>query len=438
MTITLASFNKSRSVPAHLTGCALIGYMGYRAVIWALKKCQKIEKIEQVATISDLKISEDKITMGQGEYIVFRFNEKGQRSAISADEFEIAYQILLSCAPSDLAKMGINSGERYELIKRKLENIDPSLKAIFVPKTLYELIFIRKSIKEDYKFGELCEKLISNIESRTADKEIEIQTMRAEKCWHQCYFEDAGNSQCCKVKKLAYRLNNIILKELKPLPAGFTYKEFLDFTQKEIDFLLDYHERPFAATRVYPCPTTNFKLESQSGGVKPMGLRGEKDASIIRKALTLECSEIARHSLFLYRGADFQKDSTISPFTTNTAYSLSYGASLFAGSLYDGGAAAFHYMRKEKNAYAIAVPFDKLHNSLFFVPSSHSVAQLSGRGEIFHARTKVWKNFELQKLEGMWGFVNGRKRDHLRSDLSKEDLEAQFQNYKSRAFQLKD
>lgn len=134
-----------------------------------------------------------------------------------------------------------------------------------------------------------------------------------------------------------------------------------------------------------------------------MGIRNETDAQIIRDAIAFECSKIAVHSLFLYRGSDFQKDSASSLPEQDKPYSLSYGSSLFAGCLYDGGATAFHYMRNEKNAYAVPLAFHQLDDSPFFVPTTHPVAQLSGDGEIFHARTKAWKDFDLLKIGGMKG-----------------------------------
>ena len=46
---------------------------------------------------------------------------------------------------------------RYELIKIKLKEIDETLEAVFVPRTLYELIFIRECIKEDLDHKNPCQ-----------------------------------------------------------------------------------------------------------------------------------------------------------------------------------------------------------------------------------------------------------------------------------------
>lgn len=108
---------------------------------------------------------------------------------------------------------------------------------------------------------------------------------------------------------------------------------------------------------------------------------------------------------------------------------------------YDGGATAFHYMRDQPNGYAIPILFDQLNISAFLVPPLHTVAQLFGEGEFFHARTKVWQGFNsYQELGGVMDTLALRKRknrEYLMSDLNKEALTTLFQKYKSRAIQLK-
>ncbi|MBA3603083.1 MAG: hypothetical protein H0W50_05460 [Parachlamydiaceae bacterium] len=94
-------------------------------------------------------------------------------------------------------------------------------------------------------------------------------------------------------------------------------------------------------------------------------------------------------------------------------------------------------MRNGQNAYAVPVTFDQLNDSPFFVPTTHTVAQLFGDGEIFHARTKAWKDFDLKKIGGMNVGAKGHVRDHLSSNLGKEEVDSQFKAYKNKAFQLK-
>ncbi len=452
--------------PKKLTTSSPLGHTEFSIIT----NCQNTEEVDQIAQkkiiegkiisdfpkpftniISDLEISADKVTVGQGEYVVFHKLPTGEKHHLSRETFEYVYKVLLQHSPAFLINCGAeraseNCANRYELLMTKLKEIDPTLEAFFVPKTLYELIFIRKCIQEDLKNKGICELLSPSIHKKAELcedflKEInEIKLQR--KCWHLCCFRDAGDNEHVGVKDVTFRLNKAIFKAFNPSSEGFSHQEFSFFTEKEIDFLKGHHKHyceTSEAELIYSCntpgPTTSFGFDVRR--IKPMGIRNENDAQIIRKAVALDCSKIAQHSLLLYRGADFQIDSTSYCNNKNTPYSLSYGSSLFAGCLYDGGATAFYYMRNEKNAYAIPLFFDQINNSPFFVPTTHSVAQLFGLGEIFHARTKAWKDFDLEKIMGVDMGVNGHIRDHLKSDLNQEDLNAQFETYKSIAFQLK-
>ena len=246
-------------------------------------------------------------------------------------------------------------------------------------------------------------------------------------------------------------MNHVVAKALSPTASGLTHEELSNHTEKEIKFLKAHYQKGLEEMEKLskgikidsigdcstPGPTTNFGYESNRGASRSMGIRDEKDAQIIRDAIAIDCSKVAQRAFILYRGADFQNDSANCWSSNDKPYSLSFGSSLFAGSIYDGGATAFHYMRNGQNAYAIPIPFDQLNSSPFFIPPTNTVAQLFGDGEIFHGRTKVWKDYDLNQIGGMNIGVNGRKRDHLKSELSKDELINQFQNYKNQAIQLK-
>lgn len=453
-------------------GLVVLAYLGYHAVCWIMHKCQRIEKVNQVIQkmselifahssrslvnrVSSVEISQGTMTMGQGEYIVFHQLPNGEKRPVSNETFEKVYKVLLQYSPAALANSGSDTAieacaNRYELLKANLREIDPTLEAVFVPRTLYELVFIRNCIQEDLAHNKICRYLSPSLqeidvqlfennqqqyEKCLINKEAE-QKLR--KCWHLCYFTDMGDNEHSGVKAVAYRLNEVMLNAFNPSSEGFTHQELLSFAEKEMEFLKEHHKNVNAvSSSSTPGPTTNFGPDSTRGEIKPMGIRHETDAQIIRNALALDCSKIAQHAFFLYRGANFQKDSSTCWTDHDTPYSLSFGTSLFAGCLYDGGATAFHYMRNGQNAYAIPVPFEQLNDSPFFIPTTHTVAQLFGNGEIFHARTKAWKDFDVHQIGGMQINVNGHIRDHLRSQLSQEVLCTQFRAYKNKAFQLK-
>lgn len=475
-------------------GLAIVGYLGYHSVRWIINKCQRTQKVDVVAQqnlkppiifppkslinrVSHLEISPDKITKGQGEYIIFHQLPNGQKQQLSKETFEQVYKILNQHAPLTLIQSGSDNAaeecaNRYELIKAKIKEIDSTLELVFIPRTLYELIFIEKCIREDLRDKKICPFLLPLLDAKFLEvttKEYESylndkKTKQIEKkCWHLCHFMDAGDNEHLHVKNVAYRLNKAMIKAFNPTPEGFTHQELSTLAEKEIEFLKMHYKKcneelererkgegvKSIANCNTPGPTTNFGFESYRGSIKPMGIRHEKDAQIIRNAIALECSQLAHHSLFLYRGGHFQKDSAYCLTDRNIPYSVSLGTSLFAGCVHDGGATAFHFMRdkeiylkifkqdKENEAYAIPIPFDQVKNSVFYIPPKNTVAQLFGDGEIFHARTKAWKDFDLKKLKGMNMGANGYKRDHLTSHLNQEEHISQFQYYKNQAVQLK-
>jgi hypothetical protein len=465
-----------------VVGIAAIGYLGYHAVRWIIAKCSKTEKVDQAAqkvfkpqipinsidpVLEELKKRPEQIKMGHGEYVVFKNSPEGEKEALSRDTFEKAYQVLDQYSPaaivnnnSDKNAAAEQCANRYELIRTKIKEIDPSLEIAFIPRSLYELIFVRKCIKEDLKAKEVCPLLEPYVQSHLhypdeyanspLGKEITKQ-MEAEKvkrkCWHLCYFNDAGDNQQGSVKDVAYRLNRVITKALLPQKGGFTYKELTEFTEKEIDFLKAHHTKyPEYLEQIKTdkahaiknldksSPTTSFGVTTTWGSINSMSIRDDKDAQILRNAMALECSKVAQKSFLLYRGADFQSDSPISRNNANEPFSLSYGTGPLAGVLYDGGATAWHFMRNEQNAYVIPLPFEKLNDSPFYIPPSNAVSQLFGKGEIFHGRTKVQKGYENPTVQGV---QFDRRTGHLKSNLTKEELVAQFQECKKAAIQLK-
>ncbi len=397
-----------------------------------------------------LDIPNGSINTGQGEYIVFHSLD-GERKDVERDTYEKVYDILNSYAPIAIVNRNSDSaGEcenRYSIIKSKVKEIDPSLEIAFVPRTLYELIFIRKCIREDLKHGEICEELDSCRHSRTlkhfnedVNEYDSFQRERAEykekrKCWHLYSYRDTGDNHHPGVRDVAYRLNRSISKKLAPMHEGFTYEKLSQFAESEIEFLKQIYCKIDSSISSCdnPGPTTSFGFESERGSIKPTGIRNDKDAQIIRNAIAMECSKIAQRAFLLYRGGNFQKDAAIQ---RDKSYSLSYGHSLFAGCLFDGGAIAFRYMRNQENAYVISVPYDQLNNSPFYLPSTNAITQLFGKGEIFHARTKAWKDFDPKNLGGISYYVAG-DISLLKSELPKEEFIAQFQSYKDQAIQLK-
>lgn len=397
-----------------------------------------------------------KITMGHGEYIVFHQSADGLTSEVSKETYEEVYAIFMRNSPAAI----INNGgmvddclNRYETIKSQIKELDPTLEAVFVPRTLYELIFIRKCIEEDIEHKAVCEFVSSTLHASQRPEyaamfaQFKEQYRTQRECWHLCYFDHAGDNEHREVKEMAFRLNKVMVDTLFPQNEGFTHEKISTHVAREIEFLKaqfnigsDLLERSRKGEKVdlirscsNPGPTTNFRYELS----KPMGIRNDADAKIITDAVALDCSTLAQKAFFLYRGASCLKDLPFCEKDETRASSISYGTSLFAGCVFDGGATAFHYMRSRPYAYAISIPFDQLHESPFFIPPTNAICQFAGDGEIFHGRSKAWAGFDLKQLDGMNCGGNGHKTEHLGSQLTREELLAQYDQYMSTAIQFK-
>src|ERR1700691_3191088 len=101
------------------------------------------------------------VTMGHGEYVVFYELPNGEKRELSRDAFEQVYKIFNQFSLAAIMKSGSGKeaeeyANRYERIKKNVKEIDPTLEVAFVPRTLYELIFIRECISEDLKHNDIC------------------------------------------------------------------------------------------------------------------------------------------------------------------------------------------------------------------------------------------------------------------------------------------
>jgi hypothetical protein len=436
---------------------ATVCYLGYRVIKWITKTTIEMAKIHQIA---QERISQ-KITTGQGEYVVFYPSTLTEKKNLTKASYSQVYAVINQFSPiaiineeasDDVAKQE-KCEKRYELIKLEIKKIDSDLEVAFVPSTLYELIFIRKCIEEDLKQGTICP-LILPINHTTKvehyDKQNDYDNFVREmskqkkerKCWHLCCFEDFGENDHPSVEKVAQRLNEVVVETLKPTSEGFSVPEFIQHVNEQLNFFKNHHKTCCKKIENVPTlvaegkigPTINFGYEEiGESDLKPMGIRDDKDAQIIRNAVALECSEIAKKSFLIFRGADYQMDSIC---RNKRVQSLSYGYRLFSGGIFDGGATAYTYMRNAKNAYATPVPFEQLKNSPFYISIANTVALLFSRGEIFHCRTKAPKGYNLQELDGI-NIDYEDKLTHLESDFTKEELLAEFQSYHKQAIQLK-
>jgi hypothetical protein len=441
-------------------GFAIVGYLGCHLVKWIREKCEKTEKIDSLARdvlqnvaeasnspsltsrVTQLSPTEGTIQSGHGEYLVFKKDAEGNRFEVSEETFKKVYPILTEFSPQQMIRKDYSSEQisnRHTLIQNRLQEIDPDVKILFVPRTLWDLTFIKESIEEDLQRGSICD--YQDLTTHRNHPEIPPN------CWHVTIFRKIGDSHHVAIQNIAYRLNQIILKTL-PQKEGYTAQEFIALAQEKITYLKDYkityeanfkkhqndpskHKEPLIDYN-YAGPTSNFATELYRGSVKPMGIRNDEDAALVERAIELECHAIAKESFILYRGAEFEKDLPCRAKDPSQAHSLSFGTGLFAGCMFDPGATAFHFMREKADAYAIPIPFEKARSGPFYIPPDNTFAQLFGEGETFHARTKVWHQYK--------GFIQGfqsKRIDLIETNFTKEELISQFLALKQNAIFLK-
>jgi hypothetical protein len=422
-------------------------------------------------------LPKDIIQNGYGEYLIYRIAPNGKKEAITDIEYEKIFNIIeeVRALKGDLIPQN-----RHNYLKTKIQKeLDQNVFISFIPRTIYELMYLRECIQEDVDKQfccNACESGIANaLQEKTPDNEKQkiINSALEKGFWQQCLFEDKDyeaqfaqknqfDYRIPHIQKIAARLNYVALEEFKKCCShneGFTYEEIQQIQSELLTFFKELHnsqsELHEKASKVfewtYPGIARQFAEEKirDNGCVKryPQGIANERHEKIIHNAIQLECSNEAAKGMVLYRGSELAKDDvTRQDFeswpASTCANSLSYGSSLFAGALYDGGASAFHYMRENYlDAQALIVPLKKILSAkaVFHAFYVHPLIQLMSRGEIFHPRTKVW---ELNSEEKILGFLGLAKINYAkvkiccRTSLSKEGMEKKFSKYKNKVYLL--
>ena len=378
--------------------------------------------VKRLYLSADRQKDSTKILEGHGEYIVFQKSSDEEINPVSDEIYQKVYKILRYYSPKAIIDRREEiPSSLYEKIKTEIKKIDPKLEIVFIPQTLYELLLIRKSIEEEMTIE--CPNISSNPNHTLTDR---LSYAKGRKCWHLCCYDGTNEEDYAKgAEILAYQLNRAFVKKLSLLPEGLTLHEIKNLVEEQIRFLSIH-------CQILP---SEFKIFLKSGlsssfsyPMTELTVYNKRDMDIIRKCIDIECSEIARKSFLLYRGACFQNDALSD---IKSEHTLSFGTSLFAGCFYDIKATAFHYMkRKFEDAFIISIPFEKLPESIFHIPTTNTFLQLTGFGEIFHARTKASKDVDFSNITGIFLVeITVDQIEHLRSHLDLTSLIDQFNNY---------
>ncbi|PJD97597.1 MAG: hypothetical protein CK425_02925 [Parachlamydia sp.] len=108
--------------------------------------------------LEDMRASHP-IISGQGEYVAYHVKDD-QRLAVSLETYEKVYEIFAKHLPHFSKSSLLEEGsKRYESLRTKIKEIDPSLEITFIPRTLYELIYIQGCIEEDLTHKAICPRI---------------------------------------------------------------------------------------------------------------------------------------------------------------------------------------------------------------------------------------------------------------------------------------
>ncbi len=366
------------------------------------------------------RFPEDTISDGYGEYIVFRDSEED--SQIDKQLFRKLFPILKD------SSLGGADG-RSSLIEKQIQSIDPSLKIAFVPRVLFELLFTKTMIEHEMQKISFCDGM--QIYKANAQRGF-VPTFepalieeywsghvpdRFDSCWHiGGVIDDDWILNASEERKgmraevlaiLAYRMNQLCVDKLHP-KSHFTLGQI----RGHLDETLKYfhaHAGIGRNGRIFDLienraffrpngPALSFGALASAYSrvqVEPTALT-TSNRWIVDRALDIECSKAAEDAVVLYRAGSFEADKQI-PDSAFTDRSLSFGTSLFAGSFEDGSACVFHYGAfKRRTIYALIIPKSELATSPFYYQSIDPIDQLTSKGELFHARSKLGMDRESE------------------------------------------
>lgn len=383
-----------------------------------------------VSTIKESLNPASLIAGGYGEFIIYRAKGGDKPSPLDQKTYQLCYQVLIE------AKQITLESEKREFLERNLTQIDPAIEIAFIPRTLYELCFIQKCLKESLRLEGICK-----------NSKFERIEKPESKCWHGAYFQDFGDDQDEIIIDLAYRLNNSIVRNLRA-HGPLSYAQITSMANEKLAFLNSCHEVSNSVIynklfEIIPADNTSYGItenmidEYEGASCKPLGIKTEKMKEVVLNAIALECSSAARGKFILYRGSIVVNDRPLeySERDLSSIHSLSYGTGLFAGCMYDPGATAFYYIRKEENdASAILIPQEEAATSPFAIPATHPLCQIFGRGEQFHARSRVpTKDVNPEMIIRCRGGPKlgkvGNVPSHFQLAINPQEFDEKFQHY---------
>ncbi len=330
---------------------------------------------------------------------------------------------------------------RRSALLNTIKQIDPKLTITFIPKVLYEMLFIQMGLEDDlykikghpvyqthrekiFEYLELSQQANRKDEDQDKFSELEKELNATVKpalsslfstyqhgSWFDPLMRRRKEQRYCLTEfpplmYLAHRANTIFCDLLEDCESVLSYTTLAHLFEKTLHFYRELSNPKSLAFRssFFARSTENSHTclkqfcateDSEEPFTKALAVT-EQAAALLRRVFHLEAGYSKPNSVILYRGADIAEDSPLQtdPDTNQElCYSLSYGTSCFAGALRDPGACAWYYMRRRPISYALVLnPQDPSVRDVFEIPHEHPFFQLPGNGETFHARSRAWSS----------------------------------------------
>lgn len=398
---------------------------------------------------------------GFGEYLIYRVTADGRKQAISPGDYQVVFKIIENAR---VLKGDDFPEDRHAYLKAAIQaQLGPEVQIGFIPRSLYELIYLQECVQEILKNKEtLCiddsNELWKNLDSE--EKITEIDKSLTKYFWQQCRFEDTdyinqcfSESECDHreryVQLVSEKLNKVALEKFNLESGdreGFSYFEIRNATKTVVEFFKNLRDESSVNNKIVkqvkPRDNIAYAMACKTTA-DPIGIANTRDIQLIKDAVKLECSQAAVNHLIFYRGGKYSSDALEKSFLSDNLLqnSLSYGT-LFGGILYDRGACAYRYMRDFSNdSFAYPVSLKKLLEGTppFTMPMVHPLITMMSSGEYFHGRTVVSSNDYKTKSYGFHGAGCLKISDLPRfctTDILLEALKDKFAKFQNKVYVL--
>lgn len=343
---------------------------------------------------------------GYGEYALAR-HASGTFAAPDLGAFRLAYGVAHACSPQNLVNAGRGDiardkddpagalerattalqqalAARHETIRAGLSG---GLVPIFIPRTLYELIYINEILRQerDVAYLEWPLKPLPRWENlETAGED---------------HASPAISTRPAAVA-LAHALNGVIVDRLNAIPE--TQRRTLPLRRDVIELLLDREIARFteqlrstlSAPHKYPCPgvPAGLSLGARLRGAQ-IGRQLSTVVASMRGAVAIELAYPGRQ--LLYRASEYDDDVSVAPSV------LSYNTGFWATLIYDKdmntNTPEFLLQMPGRTGRCVAAPYaDMLRATFpFHVPLGNALDQLHGIDQQSHAWTKANRSWAL-------------------------------------------